>query len=205
MYLNEIGLEIEMFLLDQKNNILEPALFGFPADEMGFLIEIRTHHSNTGKSVYESLCKNIEWNEKKAGKLGLKINITPYMHVTNDFQNYITNKYHHDKMADQTRNIYGLRGSHHTGFCGDLATAGMHVHFSSREIEGLSAKVIKLPVENIVKCMDEEFVQIIEDVHRLKGEYELKSHGFEYRSLPTTAPAQKVITTSLKILNDMVK
>ena len=36
MELLEVGLELELFLLDKNKNILEPRLYGFPADEMGF-------------------------------------------------------------------------------------------------------------------------------------------------------------------------
>ena len=203
MILKEVGLELEMFLLDKSNNILEPMLFGFPSDEMGFLIEIRTHHSNTGKSVLESLRKNIEWNVTKAKKLGFKVDIVSHMKITQDFQDFISKKYRHDTFADQTRNLYGLKGSHHTGLHGNFATAGMHVHFSAREINGIEAKVVKLPVEDIVRKMDEEFKPLITESQRLLGEYELKSHGFEYRSLPNTAFPDKVVGTALSILEEI--
>jgi len=215
MLLDEVGLELELFLKDKHNNILEPLQYGFPSDCMGFLIEIRSHHSNTGNSVVESIRKNIEWNIKKAKKLGLRIDLVDRIQVNSDWINYITEKYQHSLFPDQTRNIYEDKNkpnvSHHTGIMDGWAMAGMHVHFSSRKINeaiGYSApkvELLRLPIEEIVKSMDEEFMPIIKESHRLQGEYELKSHGFEYRSLPSTAFPEQVVQVALDILQDIRK
>lgn len=46
VYYDKIGIECEFFLL-KKGVMVEPALYGFPFDEFGFLVEIRTGpHSN---------------------------------------------------------------------------------------------------------------------------------------------------------------
>lgn len=175
---------------------------------MGFLIEVRSHHSNTGNSVVESIRKNIEWNIKKAKKIGLRIDLTDRIQVNSDWTNYIVEKYQHSLLPDQTRNIYSDKPvtSHHTGILDGYATAGMHVHFSSRKINdpiGHSAPkvdIVHLPVEDIVRRMDKEFMPIINESKRIPGEYELKSHGFEYRSLPNTAFPENVVQVALDIL-----
>jgi len=204
MKLKEVGLEVELFLLNKNNQILEPSIFGFPSDEMGFLIEVRSHHSNTGKSVLESLKAGIDWNKRKADKLGLTVDLCPFKKVDGFFQKRIAEKYHHDRMPDQTRNIYGRFVSHHTGLHDGLATAGMHVHFSTRDInlETNTSRIVELPVERIVRMMDDAFPEIEPVYGRIKGEYELKCHGFEYRSLPCNAKPERVVKTALSILNE---
>jgi hypothetical protein len=203
MILNEIGLELEVWLLDKNNNILEPSIFGFPSDEMGFLIELRSEHSNNVNHVIESLDTLLKINREKAKSLGYQLKILPYMNVSKEFQEYISKKYRHDSLPDYTKNIYNTNLSHHTGFLNDMATAGLHVHFSRREIEKNCSKLLKLPVRSIVFNMDQQFKDIINDTNRILGEYEPKTHGFEYRSLPSNCSIKEVATISFKILEEV--
>jgi hypothetical protein len=204
LILNEIGLELELFLIDKDGNILEPIKYGFPADEMGFLIEIRSEHSNKLEDIERILDSLVKINTDKASLLGFEVQRVPFKEVSKDFQEYIREKYKHYLFPDHTQNIYGKPPvSHHTGFKENLATAGLHVHFSSRRIFGTKCVQRDLPIEKIVKEMDAIFVKDIKDTNRIPGEYEMKSHGFEYRSLPNNIDIKKVISSSLEILEEV--
>jgi len=201
---NEIGLEQEIWLLDKYNKILEPSLYGFPSDEMGFLIEIRSEHSDNVDDIVRSIRTLKLINANKARKLGFHVVIEPYMDVDNEFIDYFSTKYKYNELPDFTRNVYGeSKVTHHTGIIGNKATAGLHVHFSRRVIDGNKCKLVKLPTEEIVKNMDNRFREYIIKSDRLLGEYELKQHGFEYRSLPDIAPLIPVTKYALEILENI--
>lgn len=203
MILNEIGLELEVFLLDKVNNILEPSIYGFPSDEMGFLIEIRSEPSDDIRLLWNDIHLKRTIIGHKAKKLGFKIERVPYKKVSKYFIEYISSKYRHQEFPDLTRNIYGTDFSHHTGFLDNIATAGLHVHFSRREIIGNKCRLIQLPIRNIVRRMDEYFKKEIIQSKRILGEYELKTHGFEYRSLPNNMNIKEVINYSIKVLEEV--
>ena len=202
--LNEVGLELELFLLDKDNNIVEPSLYGFPSDEMGFLIEIRSEHSWYWDDITGTLYTAFYINECKASKINLSIVRNFNMKVSNEFIEYYSNKYRYSELPDFTKNVYGKSGvTHHTGIIGDTATAGLHVHFSRRVIEDNKCKLVNLPVEEIVKSMDNKFRSHVIGSNRLLGEYEHKAHGFEYRSLPNTIPIERVTKYALKLLESV--
>ena len=48
--------------------------------------------------------------------------------------------------------------------------------------------------------MDQKFKLEIEKYDRIKGEWEPKAHGFEYRSLPCNTDIHKILRESFKIL-----
>ena len=204
MELLEVGLELELFLLDKNNKIYEPSLYGFPADEMGFLIELRSWHSSNADSILESVNLLEKFTRHKAKKLGLYPTKIASMPIEKEFQDYIWKKYRLDTMPDNTRNIYqGTNKSHHTGFLNDRATAGLHVHFSERLFNENNVGAIgSLDIPFIVAAMDSSFANEIEKDGRIPGEYELKSHGFEYRSLSATTDLQKVTQVALDILKE---
>lgn len=207
MELLEVGLELELFLLDKNKNILEPRLYGFPADEMGFLIELRSWHSSNSDGILKSLRMLEELTRHKAKKIGLYPTKIASLIVPKHFQDYIWKKYRLDTMPDNTRNVYPEQKlSHHTGFLNDKATAGLHVHFSNRIFDFYNqGTILELPIEKIVKELDNIFSNDIEKEGRIPGEFELKSHGFEYRSLSSTVDVEKVVEVSLEILNKVTK
>jgi len=204
MILNEIGIELELFLLDKKNKILEPSLYGFPADEMGFLIELRSEHSYNPIHVDESIKGLLKISTKRAHKMGLETRLIDSIEISPEFKEYISSKYRHSMMPDHTKNLYGFKGSHHTGIHDNRATAGLHVHFSSRNLEETSCTMNILPVEEIVKEMDNAFLSQIKEADRILGEYEMKEHGFEYRSLPANIKVLEVCDRSIDILNKLI-
>lgn len=202
--IREIGLEKELFLL-KNNKIMEPWLFGFPFDCMGFLVEIRSLPSDRMYPIITTLFEQELQYKLRANKFGFELKDLPFMFYNSKWVNMIEKKYKIYDYKDYTKNIYGIKGSHHTGVfksdSGDYRlTSGIHVHFSNRDVK--TGKVLQLPVEKIVKKMDEVFVKEIKDTKRLAGEWEPKAHGFEYRSLPCNTDIYKILKESFKILRD---
>ena len=207
--LYEIGLECEYWLLDKEDNIIEAPKYNFPADEMGFLIEIRSIWGSDPGAIVNSLGKEIFSVQKKAEQLGFKIHEAAWLPVTEEWQKYIANKYQHAGLPDHTKNIYSEKQTQHTGFRSGKATAGLHVHFSIWDVEG--EHFIWLPDNVVVKIvleMDKVFVEEITKAERIPGEWERKGigddsgrpHGFEYRSLPAIVDKLKAAKKAITIL-----
>ena len=77
--------------------------------------------------------------------------------------------------------------------------AGLHIHFGSlRSIYHAGQLITQvaevLDIPRIVYLFDAAFAAEIKAAKRVRGEYELKPHGFEYRSLPSTASLAKVVS-----------
>lgn len=204
MILKEIGLEVEFWLLDKKGNIVEAPKYNFPADEMGFLIEIRSSWGSDPNSIINVLTALYSAEEWKAHRLGLRIEKSAFKMVTRDWQDYIAKKYGHEDMRDYTVNIYGIKETQHTGFRNERATAGLHVHFSRFDTETETfLPFSKKEIEKIVMTLDTVFEKEISSTERIKGEWEPKSHGFEYRSLPATIYPLKVAKEALIVLQEL--
>jgi hypothetical protein len=207
----EIGIEKEFFLLRQGHSeniyerIVEPKEYEFPADCFGFLVELRSepwNHLNTVKMTWD-MTKSY-W-EHRADKFGMELVDIPYMIVPKNKAKYFYNKYGGDRYADLTKNIYNTtKGSHHLGmfFDGDSCrlTAGMHVHFSIRDYHGNVIPFSTEQVHKIVETMDNAFKREITDTDRILGEYEMKQHGFEYRSTPCNVDVYKTLKVAFGIL-----
>lgn len=193
--MKEIGLELECWLM-RGDRIVEPARYGFPNDEFGFLIEIRGEPSSNPKVVRKSICKLANSFSWLAEREKLHLDYSPRKKLSR--YEYFYKKYNHPKLIDNTANIYaGTSKSHHTGYISGIGTAGLHVHFS--------ADGIQLPIFDIVRKMDKAFEKEIKDAKRIKGEFEIKNHngkgGFEYRSLPCNVDIQKVIDVAFNLIN----
>lgn len=200
--IKEIGLEKEMFLL-KGDKIIEPKLYGFPNDEMGFLVELRSIQSDRLEPAYMTIHEMEIHYKLRANKFGFELIDNPFMIYEPDWVNMIADKYKIYNFTDFTKNIYGKKGSHHLGifkleYDDYRLTSGIHVHFSSRDID--TGKVLQLPIVEIVKNMDEVFEKEIKDTSRIAGEWEPKLHGFEYRSLPSNTDIYKILKESFKIL-----
>jgi len=211
MILGEVGLEVEYWLLDKKDQIMEAPKYNFPADEMGFLIEIRSAWGKFTPTILGSLGEGLRNARIKANLLDLEVVELDSLSVTKEWQDYIAKKYDHQGMTNHTRNIYGLLASHHTGFVKDRATAGCHVHFSRWDTETESFLWFnEQEIELIVQKMDKFFAPYIKAVDRVPGEWEPKQigdsarpHGFEYRSLPASIPKGIVVDKALEILREV--
>jgi len=185
-YIDEIGLEREVWLLDKNNKIVEPAIFSFPHDDFGFLIE-------EPKPVLEDLERLTKAFKYQAELFGLKIVVKDWMPTNHKLINKLRIKYNYANLPDLTENIMGsgVIMTHATGILGDRLSAGVHVHFSRKTT--ISGRRVQLPIRNIVRKMDEHFAKEIAESGRFFGEYEIKPYGFEYRSLPATTNPKKIL------------
>jgi hypothetical protein len=196
--IDRIGIEREFFLL--KNGVIvEPALYGFPHDEFGFLVELRTRPHTNAKDLlkeYEELHSALL---VYAEKLRLDLVAVHKMLLDKTFVDYLSKKYSYNSLLDTTANIYpNTSKSHATGIDEGYGTAGLHIHFS-RHNEG--GKRVQLPFVEIIKAFDERFKNIITLAGRNLGEFEIKQHGFEYRSLPADITLSIPIEFAFKILS----
>lgn len=212
MFKDEVGIEREYFLVDAMGNIVEPKLFGFPFDEFGFLVEIRTLPYTKTEPLMKELNDLIAAHEAQAKKLGLRLHLAHRMKLPSSFVKHLKKKYAWDYLTDTTANIHkGVENSHATGIdqWSDKkiiwGTAGLHVHFSRKRIiqQCLRSPIIKrvqLPIEKIVLAMDANFQGVISSSKRNFGEYEIKPYGFEYRSLPADIPVLAAIEVAFSLL-----
>jgi hypothetical protein len=206
MLIKEIGLEREMWLLDSDNRIVEAPMYNFPADEMGFLVEVRSAWGSIPYFVVDTL-KQAEKNEKqKAYNLGFNILLCPEMKVTDEWQKYIAEKYHHSSFGDTTQNIYGkTEHTHNTGLLPGRATAGMHIHFSIFDTDTMKFRdFTKDEIHQIVSELDNTFKDYVVSNKRMLGEWEPKKHGFEYRSLPCIANPLDLAVKGQDVINKIV-
>ena len=205
MNILEIGIEKECFLL-RDNEILEPIKYGFPKDEFEFLVELRSLPADRFYPVYTTLMAEEIQNSLRANKFNMELSNQPSKLVTQEWvdNHWIKHNLHRFDDEDHTENIYGKpTHSHHLGVLPVSTTdckltAGIHVHFSSRNSK--TGEVIKLPIEKIVKEMDTSFSEDIQIEGRNMGEWEPKPHGFEYRSLPANSDLYWVIKEAFRIL-----
>lgn len=209
--IREIGIEKELFLIDENDNIMEPKLYGFPRDEFEFLVEIRSLPSDRFYPVYTTLQQEELQYNLRANKFGMYLKDTPSQTASNEWVNNHWNRYklHKYNNLDFTKNIYKKNKnhkSHHLGVMNSVVegkkilTAGVHVHFSSRD--STNGEVIELPIEDIVRKMDESFEEEVYNSYRNLGEWESKAHGFEYRSLPCNVDIYKVLKKAFEILRN---
>jgi len=199
-YIDRIGIEREYWLIaDTNGRIIEPALFGFPYDEFGFLVEIRTDPHTTCETLLKDFQARFSELEEKAHKLGMHLESLHRRTLNSEFIKCLANKYCHSTLLDTTANIYaGTSKSHATGLDSDCCgTAGLHIHFSRYTRNG---KRIQLPIVKIVKAMDRHFERTISLARRNLGEFEIKPHGFEYRSLPSDITLMFAVKEAFKLL-----
>lgn len=200
-FVDLIGLEKEFWLIDNKEKFHEPALYGLPHDEFGFLVELRTKPCINVKDLtvaYDNEYVKLDW---LARNFNLTLTDKPVMPRTEMIDTYYAIKYEHHKLPDLTANIYvGTKCSHATGIFEGYLTAGLHVHFSRHDE---FHRRIQLPIETITRKMDWNFRSIIQNSNRIMGEYEIKPYGFEYRSLPANAPINEVMNTAFRILKSV--
>jgi len=191
LYLDRIGIEREFWLL-KGNEIVEPHEYGFPFDEFGFLVEIRTHPYSTPEGLLAELNRLTLAHQAQANALGLRLKLQARHFLGKTLKNYLKKKYAWDSLPDLTANVYsGVARSHAMGIDGSYGTAGVHVHFSRHTLDGRQR--VQLPIDRIVYAMDARFNDVIARAKRIAGEYEIKVHGFEYRSLPATIDIAEVV------------
>lgn len=202
MIIYQVGVENEYWLLDHRGNILEAPIYDFPADEMGFLIELRSAWGMNASMIFHSISTELDFQRVKAAELGLRVECTAFKKVSKEWQDYIARKYNHVGMEDYTRNIYGIKKTHHTGFTNGRATAGCHIHFSRWDTERERyVGYTEEEIASMVQEMDKAFILEIKRVGRIEGEWEPKPYhgGFEYRSLPSTISIYQAAKKALEV------
>lgn len=201
-YLDEIGLEREVWLLDNNGKIMEPKIYWFPNDDFGFLIEERTRPHDNPEMIIQDLDKLHEAIIYQAKLFNLRIVLQDEMSMGNynsKLINMLSEKYGYGILEDLTANINsGVTKSHATGIIDNHLTAGLHVHFSRKTSDG---KRVQLPMFKIVSEMDKIFFDEIKESKRMHGEFEVKPYGFEWRSLPATADIKKVLNTAFSMFS----
>ena len=97
-------------------------------------------------------------------------------------------------ITPHTQNVYDTLDTHHFGVFPlkdlpnmSLLTAGLHIHYSDDK-KPLYGK----RTETIVQRNDAVFAEDIKKGRRIKGEYELKPWGFEYRSCPSNVNRKRL-------------
>jgi hypothetical protein len=197
--IDKIGIEREYFLRDKvTGRFVEPMLYGFPYDEFGFLVELRTTPQTTLESLMQDLAELYRINQAKADEYKLELECLHRAKLDQEWVEYLRQKYQYSNLPDLTANIYaGVAKSHATGLDGDYGTAGLHVHFSRHTIDGLR---VQLPLIKIIMAMDAKFNRIIVLAKRIVGEYEIKPWGWEYRSLPTDINVYSVVDFAFWLL-----
>jgi len=198
-FVDEVGLELEVWLLD-NGKIIEPAIYSFPHDDFGFLVELRTRPHTTPFIILDDLDKLWRGFEGLAHQFGFQLFIINSIPIDKQLIDYLRIKYNYANLKDLTENLEtGTFKTHATGISDDakVLTAGLHVHFSRKDELG---RRVQLPIQTIVRCMDTAFANEISEAGRIPGEYEIKPYGFEYRSLPATVDTKKVVENAFKFL-----
>lgn len=183
-----------------------PREYGFPKDEFEFLVELRSLPSDRFYPVYTTLQQQQLQYSLRANKFDMQLVNSPSHDVKAEWVKNHWKEFDLSELSrdDFTENIYNSgRKSHHEGVqnIGDgfkRLTAGVHVHFSSRD--AISGEVVNLPIEEIVKIMDKQFESKIIGSGRNLGEWESKAHGFEYRSLPADINIYDVLKRAFTVI-----
>lgn len=85
-------------------------------------------------------------------------------------------------------NIYGKDYSIHN----KQQRAALHVHFSNEIVTDKVTHSGMIDMVKYIQALDKAFAGPIKEANRLPGFYEMKPHGFEYRSLPCTVGTDEV-------------
>lgn len=205
---NKIGLEGEFFLLDKKDNLVFPVNYGFETDDFCLLGEFRCKPGNTYNEVIGNYFNELALIYKRAeeNKLRIKYN---YCVIPIELKKKIL-KLMGTKEISDTKNIYGKSILEYSDdiiedgkIISTVVSAGLHIHFSKEvlasykdkdniSVESKTYVLSQKDKVSIIRYMDNKVYPLYPvDItpykqfkYRMKGYYEDKSYGFEYRSLP---------------------
>lgn len=188
----KFGFEREFFVKKGDTYTLATDL---PHDDCGYLAEVRGEpHTEPAKALALYHLEE-DMLYKKAEKKKLELELSDYVALPSKFRNYCLRKF--GKNVNEEGSMYG-KFSHH-----NLSTAGLHVHFSDEKEVVVEGRVKKIPgildMPRWIYGLDKFFAQEIKAAKRVPGLYEMKPHGFEYRSLPASVDMGRVVK-ALEIL-----
>ena len=195
--MKKYGIEVEFFVKERDTGkvVVIPTIEGLSGiiqtDELPILGEIRTNPYPEIHLVISDALALLRTVAKRLAKFSggkYMMDISPKAELTKEIWSELrTIDYH--KGGVKERNVYGLeRKMNLKGF-----TAGLHIHFSEDDTfkytdsdrknkEFTYPRQLDMPF--IIRQLDDRFGKEVKAAGRQIGWYELKAHGFEYRSLP---------------------
>lgn len=225
----ELGLEKEYFIAKKGQEPIEQRIISAEesnltdnCDECGFLAETR---GEPNSDIDKAVLSIIEKEQKLKRQLDKDIELLeiPFIKLPEETMHNFRRTY--GKGQSKDRGMYqDIKPKKHQ-------TAGLHIHFSnfdkvvtsfivkktmlfvdkklihSPEIEEEKREEViqihQLDIPFIIRFLDEHFSTEIKETKRQKGMYELKSHGFEYRSLPNNIDLEKLTSVLFELLENL--
>lgn len=203
--MKQYGFECEYWVMPLGGEETAPILVpqSIPSDECGYLAEVRAEpHKDPLTAAYLMLAE-----EDRLQYKARNFTVGQCILVKNGATRQLSDEFKRQALRQRGKqeypqgrgNIYGKDYSPKD----KLSRAGLHVHFSNSEevrwtSEGVACKECghrhksefsrtvpqQQDIAKIVRTLDEAFKEQIKAAKRIPGFYELKPHGFEYRSLP---------------------
>lgn len=193
------GLELEYFI--KKNDQYVPTHKDMPADSCRYLAEARGDKHEKPREAVHLLIAQMSRLGQQAAKLGYQLELAATAAVDKELLRLIRRRY-----GKNSAKSYFAHGGCYKN---TNPRAGLHIHFgdvskqrvyhSSTSASSELTTINQLNIPRIIWLLDEAFKDEIKAAKRVKGEYELKPYGFEYRSLPATVNLDKVISVLERI------
>lgn len=205
MHIKTFGFEKEFFATKKDGSFVffPPGLASY-SDRCGYLVEARGEHHRDAMSAWFLLLAAQAKLADAANADGFVLHNVNTFDVPREHMRLCLRKYGKD-----TAKSYFMGGHVYRT---NAPRAGLHIHFGFEEQiawtddKGSSRTRTYTPMVNfprIIHLLDKEFMPIIKAAKRMPGEYELKSYGFEYRSLPTDVGFNEIKKALDIVRNDM--
>lgn len=165
---------------------------GVPRDDCGFLAESRSEpHNDPLKAAYLLLAE--EDRMRHSLPKGIRLKLIDTVELPAELLHAAIRANGKNAFPSERGSLYGLDYP----IDDKLNRAGMHIHFSNlRSIETKTDGTVNvsqmMDMPAIIQKLDRAFEAEIKAANRLAGLYEMKTHGFEYRSLPASIDVRKV-------------
>lgn len=197
------GFEREFFVKNRLGEYVE--VVGLPKDDCGFLAEARGV-PDTSPIIAAHLLLAEEHRIKLLAKTFDRVDlvIEDVVQLSPEFKRKLLKTYGKSPVSVERGNMYGRDYS----LRDFRSRAGLHVHFSNFQTVsftipektcnrcGHSPKQKEVPgiinMPKYILALDKAFAAEIKAAQRLPGFFEMKPHGFEYRSLPASIDVLKV-------------
>ena len=200
----KFGIELEYFIT-AGTEIIKPKkvneLF-LETDDNPLLGEIRTAPDSNAYIVIGEVLGRIKEIQTSIATMEYVMKIVPSKVLTPEAYEAMLRDWQYLKTSMHRKNLYGKVWASSPM----TVNAGLHVHFSDQSGEYFSKDNItknpiyaQLDIPSMVRYMDKLFAKEITAAKRTIGEYELKAHGFEYRSLPNNVDLWKLAEALKKI------
>ena len=182
----KFGFEREFFVTKDDQYVLADTL---PHDACGYLAEVRGEpHNDPAKAL--ALYNIEEGNiKRRAEDQGLRLVLLDWIKLPKSIKNIALRRFGKNPSINEG-SMYGKFWSE------GIQRAGLHVHFSNEIEVNIGRDIRKIPgildLPKFIFGLDKIFAKEIKEAKRVPGLYEMKPHGFEYRSLPASVDMKKV-------------